>query len=56
MAAIVVPLGPDAYGPGVNTGWPPRFAFLTYMVWVVGVGLHAIKCSRQDSDEFQGRA
>jgi hypothetical protein len=34
MAAIVVPLGPDAYGPGVNTGWPPRFAFLTYMVWV----------------------
>jgi hypothetical protein len=34
-AIFVFPLGPDAYGPGVNIGWPPRFAFLTYMLWVV---------------------
>ena len=31
-AIFVVPLGPHAYGPGVNIGWPPRFALLTYMV------------------------
>jgi hypothetical membrane protein len=31
-AVFVFPLGPDAYGPGVNIGWPPRFAFLTYML------------------------
>src|SRR5438270_7919181 len=24
---FVVPLGLQAYGPGVNIGWPPRFAF-----------------------------
>jgi len=28
-AIFVFPLGPGAYGPGVNIGWPPRFAFLT---------------------------
>ena len=44
---FVVPLGPQAYGPGVNIGWPPRFAFFTYMVWVVTLAWQAIKCSRQ---------
>jgi hypothetical membrane protein len=45
--AFVFPLGPDAYGPGVHIGWPPRFAFFTYMLWLVTLGWQAIKCSRQ---------
>jgi hypothetical protein len=45
-AIFVFPLGPGAYGPGVNIGWPPRFAFLTYMLWVVTLGSRAIRCSR----------
>jgi len=44
-AIFVFPLGPGAYGPGVNIGWPPRFAFLTYMLWVVILGWQGIKCS-----------
>jgi hypothetical protein len=48
-AVFVVPLGPDAYGPGVNIGWPPRFAFFTYMLWLVTLGWQAIRCSRQAS-------
>jgi hypothetical membrane protein len=42
-AIFVFPLGPDAYGPGVNIGWPPRFAFLTYMLWVVILGWQATR-------------
>lgn len=49
-AIFVVPLGPQAYGPGVNIGWPPRFAFLTYMLWLVTLAWQAIRCS------VQGRA
>jgi hypothetical protein len=45
-AIFVFPLGPGAYGPGVNIGWPPRFAFLTNMLWVVTLGWQAINCSR----------
>jgi hypothetical membrane protein len=52
-AIFVFPLGPDAYGPGVNIGWPPRFAFFTYMLWVVTLGWQAIRCSRQASTEIQ---
>ena len=48
-ALFVVPLGPDAYGPGVNIGWPPRFAFFTYMLWVVVLALEGIRCSRGGS-------
>ena len=44
---FVAPMGPDAYGPGVNIGWPPRFAFFTYMLWIVIVGSQAIRCSRE---------
>lgn len=44
-AVFVFPLGPGAYGPGVNIGWPPRFAFFTYMLWLVTLGWYAIKCS-----------
>jgi hypothetical protein len=46
---FVAPMGPNAYGPGVNVGWPPRFAFFTYMVWIVIVGSQAIRCSRLSS-------
>jgi hypothetical membrane protein len=52
---FVVPMGTDAYGPGVNIGWPPRFAFFTYMLWVVIVGSLAIRCSRQPSAEAHSR-
>jgi hypothetical membrane protein len=45
-AVFVVPLGPGAYGPGVHVGWPPRFAFFTYMIWLVTLALQAIKLSR----------
>ena len=43
---FVVPLGPGAYGPGVHVGWPPRFAFLTYAVWLVTLALLAIQLSQ----------
>jgi hypothetical membrane protein len=48
-AIWVAPLGPNAYGPGVNIGWPPRFAFFTYMLWVVVLASLAIKCGSQRS-------
>jgi hypothetical membrane protein len=40
---FVVPMGPNAYGPGVNIGWPPRFAFFTYMLWILIVGSQAVR-------------
>jgi hypothetical membrane protein len=55
-AIFVFPLGPDAYGPGVNIDWPPRFAFLAYMLWVVTLGWQAIRCSREASAEIQAKA
>jgi hypothetical protein len=54
-AIFVFPLGPSAYRPGVNTGWPPRFAFLTYMLWVVILGWQATRCSRRASTEIQAK-
>jgi len=45
-AIFVFPLGPGAYGPDVNIGWPSRFAFLTYMLWVVILGWQAIRCRK----------
>lgn len=50
-AVFVFPLGPGAYGPGVNIGWPPRFAFFTYALWVVTLGWQAIRCSRYRRDD-----
>jgi hypothetical protein len=51
---FVAPLGPKAYGPGVNIGWPPRFAFLTYMLWIVTLGWQAIRCSaREPADMYK---
>jgi hypothetical protein len=52
-AVFVFPLGPDAYGPGVNIGWPPRVAFLTYMLWVLILGWQAIRCSRDVSSQIK---
>ena len=54
-AIFVFPLGPSAYGPGVNIGWPPRFAFLTYMLWVVILGWQVTRCSRRASTEIQAK-
>jgi hypothetical protein len=54
-AIFVFPLGPSAYGPGVNIGWPPRFAFFTYMLWVVILGWQATRCSRRASTEIQAK-
>ena len=47
-AIFLFPMGPQAYGPGVNIGWPPRFAFFTYMLWVVTLAWQGIRCSRPD--------
>ena len=44
-ALFVAPLG-NAYGPGVNIGWPPRAAFFGYMVWVVVVGVGVARARR----------
>jgi hypothetical protein len=46
-AIFVFPLGTEAYGPGVNIGWPPRFAFFTYMLWLVTLGWQPIQCRDQ---------
>jgi hypothetical membrane protein len=54
-SSFVVPMGPHAYGPGVNIGWPPRFAFFTYMLWIVIVGSQAIRFSRLSSAEDHSR-
>jgi hypothetical protein len=35
LVIFVIPLGENAYGPGVPIGWPPRFLFLSYMVWLI---------------------
>lgn len=45
-AIFVFPMGSQAYGPGVNIGWPPRFAFFTYMLWLVTLAWQGIKCGR----------
>jgi len=54
-AIFVVPMGPQAYGPGVNIGWPPLFAFFTYVLWVVTLAWQAIRCSdrRRSSGLFR---
>ncbi len=42
----VTPLGDYAYGPGVNIGWPPRFALFTYMIWVVVLAGQGIRLKK----------
>jgi hypothetical protein len=43
MVIFLIPLGDDAYGPGVPLGWPPRFLLLSYMGWLVTLAWQAIK-------------
>jgi len=50
-AIFVFPMGEQAYGPGVNIGWPPRFAFFTYMLWVVSLTWQGMKCIPQGRAE-----
>jgi hypothetical protein len=45
--AIFVPSGPTAYGPGVHIGLPPRFALLSYAVWVVSLSWASIKVNEE---------
>ena len=52
-AIFAAPMDPHAYGSGVNIGWPPRFAFFTYMLWLVTLGCQAIRCGRQAPLETQ---
>lgn len=49
LAIFVMPLGDDAYGPGVPLGWPPRVLFLTYMVWLITLAWQAIKVRSQQT-------
>ena len=42
-AVFVAPMGPEAYGPGVNIGWPPRVMFWTYMIWLIVLALQVIR-------------
>jgi hypothetical protein len=47
LTVFVIPLGPNAHGPGVPIGWPARFLFLVYMVWLVTIAWQAIKVRSQ---------
>jgi hypothetical protein len=43
LMIVVAPMGENAYGPGVPLGWPPRFVFLSYMVWLITLATQALK-------------
>ncbi len=47
LMIFVMPLG-DYYGPGLQIGWPPRFLFLLYQLWLITVAWQAIKVRRQE--------
>ena len=47
LGLVVMPMGEEAYGPGVPLGWPPRLVFLSYMVWIVTLAAQAIRVRRQ---------
>ena len=47
LAVVVMPMGDDAYGPGVPLGWPPRLLLLSYMVWLITLAAQAIRLSSQ---------
>lgn len=51
FAVFVIPLGEDAYGPGVPLGWPPRLLLLTYMGWLVTLAWQALRLSRHAAQE-----
>ena len=55
LAIFVIPLEVE-YGPGVPLGWPPRFLFLTYMVWLITLAWQALRVrgiSTMDSYSYQ---
>lgn len=52
---FVVPLGPHAYGPGVNIGWPPRLAFITYTLWTVLAAWQVIRGTRMSRANANSR-
>lgn len=58
LSLYVIPLGEGAYGPEVPIGWPARFLFLTYAVWVITVGWQAIKVGAIEEQRayFEGGA
>jgi hypothetical protein len=43
FAIYLAPLGENAYGPDVPIGWPPRFLFLTYAIWLITVAWQAAR-------------
>ncbi len=43
LAVVVMPMGDNAYGPGVPIGWPARLVFLSYMVWLVTLATQVIR-------------
>jgi hypothetical protein len=47
LAVVVIPMGDNAYGPGVPIGWPPRIVFLSYTVWLVTLATQAFKLGRR---------
>jgi len=47
LAVVVMPMGDDAYGPGDPLGWPPRFVFLSYMVWLITLASQAIRLKQR---------
>ena len=47
LAVVVMPMGDDAYGPGVALGWPPRLLLLSYMVWLITLATQAIRLRTQ---------
>jgi len=48
LVVVVLPLGDDAYGPGVPLGWPPRLVLLSYMVWLITLAAQAIRVRRRN--------
>ena len=51
-ALFVMPMG-DVHGPGVNIGWPPRFALATYAVGIVTLVGAYQRCVR--AEKFRRR-
>jgi hypothetical protein len=47
LSDFLFPMGPEAYGPGVSVGWPPPFAFFSYMLWIVTLAMQAIRCNQE---------
>ncbi len=51
LAIFAIPWGPGAYGPGVPVGWPARFLFLVYMVWLITLARQAIEVQSKTAEK-----